>query len=117
VLVWCKGVWDLGGSLRWASAGQKSRAAGGRYGLGKAEQRKGFWGAFEATLSDADDESRCHMFYEQRLVDIPDGLPKWSGMSGKSDLIEDSPSEAVKKRKREVEEEENGEKNGKSAKK
>jgi len=45
------------------------------------------------------------MFYEKRLVDIPDGLPKWSGMSGKSDLIEDSPPEAVKKRKREVKEE------------
>jgi hypothetical protein len=63
------------------------------------------------------------MFYEKRLVDIPDGLPKWSGMSGKSDLIEDSPPEAVKKRKREVEEEsekdqngENGEKDGKHVK-
>ena len=53
------------------------------------------------------------MFYEQRLVDIPDGLPKWSGMSGQSDLIEDSPVEAVKKRKRE-ENEERGE--NKSAK-
>jgi hypothetical protein len=53
--------------------------------------------------------SRCHMFYEQRVVDIPDGLPKWSGMSGKTDLIGDSPAEDVKKRKREIEEEENGE--------
>jgi hypothetical protein len=52
---------------------------------------------------------RCHMFYEQRVVDIPDGLPKWSGMSGKTDLIGDSPAEDVKKRKREIEEEENGE--------
>ena len=50
--------------------------------------------------------NRCHMFYEQRVVDIKDGLPKWSGMQGKSDLIEDSPVEEVKKRKREVEEEE-----------
>ncbi|KAG0646421.1 hypothetical protein D0Z07_7356 [Hyphodiscus hymeniophilus] len=60
----------------------------------------------------------CHMFYEQRLVDIPDGKPKWSGMSGQSDLIEDSPADAIKKRKREVEEEENneGEKDGKAAK-
>lgn len=24
---------------------------------------------------------RCHMFYGQRVVDIPDGLPKWSGIS------------------------------------
>ncbi|KAH7388885.1 Mss4-like protein [Cadophora sp. MPI-SDFR-AT-0126] len=48
----------------------------------------------------------CHMFYENRVVDINDGLPKWSGMQGKSELIGDSPVEAVKKRKREVEEEE-----------
>jgi hypothetical protein len=57
------------------------------------------------------------MFYEQRVVDIPDGLPKWSGMSGKSDLIADSPAEDVKKRKREIEEEENDEKDSKSSKK
>jgi hypothetical protein len=61
---------------------------------------------------------RCHMFYEQRVVDIPDGLPKWSGMSGKSDLIGDSPAEDVKKRKREIEEEngENAEKDEKKSK-
>lgn len=59
----------------------------------------------------------CHMFYSKRLVDIPDGLPKWSEMQNKSDLIEDSPPEAIKKRKREIEEEEIGEKDGKSAKK
>jgi len=62
----------------------------------------------------------CHMFYGKRLVDIKDGLPKWTGLSGQSELIEDSPAEAVRKRKREIEEEEkngeNGEK-GKSAKK
>jgi hypothetical protein len=64
------------------------------------------------------------MFYEQRVVDIPDGLPKWSGMAKTSELIADSPSEAVKKRKREIEEEKegengegDGEKNGKSRKK
>jgi hypothetical protein len=60
---------------------------------------------------------RCHMFYEKRVVDIPDGLPKWSGMQGKSDLIEDSPAEDVKKRKREIEEEEKDEPKGKSLKK
>jgi hypothetical protein len=63
------------------------------------------------------------MFYEQRVVDIPDGVPKWSGMTKTSELIADSPSEAVKKRKREIEEKEGkngeggGEKNGKSQKK
>lgn len=61
----------------------------------------------------------CHMFYGNRLVDLKDGLPKWTGMSGKSELIEDSPAEAVRKRKREIEEEKNDEKErkGKSAKK
>ncbi|KAI9647498.1 hypothetical protein NHQ30_003883 [Ciborinia camelliae] len=47
---------------------------------------------------------RCHMFYSNRIVDIPDGLPKWTGLNDKSDLIEDSPPEAIQKRKREEEE-------------
>ena len=50
------------------------------------------------------------------MVDIPDGLPKWSGMQGKSELIADSPPEEVKKRKREIEEEESGEKDSKEQK-
>jgi hypothetical protein len=49
------------------------------------------------------------MFYPQRVMDIPDGLPKWTGINETSDLIEDSPPEMVKelerKRKRDVEEE------------
>ena len=56
------------------------------------------------------------MFYTQRIVDIPDGLPKWSGMSGESELIADSPAEEVKKRKREMEHE-GKEKETKSSKK
>jgi hypothetical protein len=48
------------------------------------------------------------MFYSQRLLDIPDGLPKWSEMSGKSELIEDSPPDAIRKRKKGIEEEEQG---------
>jgi hypothetical protein len=60
----------------------------------------------------------CHMFYGKRLLDIKDGLPKWTGLSGQSELIEDSPAEDVRKRKREIEEEKNGEKDeGKSARK
>jgi len=35
------------------------------------------------------------MFYGQRVMDIPDGLPKWTGLSNDSELIEDSPKEAV----------------------
>jgi hypothetical protein len=47
------------------------------------------------------------MFYGQRVMDIPDGLPKWSGLSGESDLIEDSPKDKVQEleRKREQERE------------
>ncbi|KAK5126538.1 hypothetical protein LTR08_004666 [Meristemomyces frigidus] len=48
---------------------------------------------------------RCHMFYGQRVMDIPDGLPKWSGISGESDLIEDSPPEQVREHERKREEE------------
>ena len=40
------------------------------------------------------------MFYPQRVVDIPDGKPKWTGMNDSSELCEDSPPE-LKKRKRE----------------
>jgi hypothetical protein len=36
---------------------------------------------------------RCHMFYGQRVIDINDGKPKWSG---RSDLIENGPPKAVK---------------------
>lgn len=51
---------------------------------------------------------RCHMFYGQRVMDIPDGLPKWTGLNDASDLIEDSPPEKVREieRKREAEREE-----------
>jgi len=50
-------------------------------------------------------DCRCHMFYGQRVMDIPDGLPKWSGLSNDSDLIEDSPPELVKEFERKREEE------------
>ena len=41
------------------------------------------------------------MFYGQRVVDIPDGLPKWTGINETSDLIEDSPPEMIKELERE----------------
>ncbi|KAI9747963.1 MAG: hypothetical protein M1815_003720 [Lichina confinis] len=46
----------------------------------------------------------CHMFYGQRMLDIPDGKPKWTGLNEKSDLIEDSPPGKVKELKRKREE-------------
>ena len=44
------------------------------------------------------------MFYPRRVVDIPDGKPKWTGISGDSELCEDTPPDMIKKRKREIEE-------------
>lgn len=52
----------------------------------------------------ADKRDRLHMFYSQRVMDIPDGLPKWSGINEDSDLIEDSPPEQVKEFERKREE-------------
>ena len=46
------------------------------------------------------------MFYGQRLLDIPDGKPKWTGISGESDLGWDSPKEAIEKREKAKKEEE-----------
>lgn len=43
---------------------------------------------------------RCHMFYKDRVVNVPDGLPKWSGMMDESELIEDTPENDVKEYER-----------------
>jgi hypothetical protein len=31
----------------------------------------------------------CHIFYDKRCIDIPDGKTKWSGMDEESDLLDD----------------------------
>lgn len=33
--------------------------------------------------------SRCHIFYPQRVADIPDGKPKWTGLDDKSELMDE----------------------------
>lgn len=43
---------------------------------------------------------KCHVFYGQRVMDIPDGLPKWLGLNNESDLLEDSPPELVRESER-----------------
>ena len=48
----------------------------------------------------ADVSRRCHIFYSQRLMDIPDGIPKWTKIDKTSDLIEDSPPEMVQELER-----------------
>ncbi|MCJ1335917.1 hypothetical protein MMC09_001191 [Bachmanniomyces sp. S44760] len=54
----------------------------------------------------------CHMFYPQRCLDIPDGKPKWTGLDGQSDLIEDSPPELKKRKREESDEQKKKEANG-----
>ncbi len=44
------------------------------------------------------------MFYPRRVLDINDGKPKWAGINDASELIANSPAEAVKKRKRQNDE-------------
>lgn len=56
-------------------------------------------------VSKTDFNARCHMFYGQRCIDIPDGLPKWTGLNKDSDLIEDSPPEQIKELARQREKE------------
>jgi len=53
---------------------------------------------------------KCHMFYNQRVIDIPDGLPKWDGINNSSNLIEDSPAELVKEMERKKMEDEHKDK-------
>lgn len=46
------------------------------------------------------------MFYPRRVLDINDGKPKWSGINGDSELIDDTPEEhKVEHKKRKLEEE------------
>ncbi|KAI1166450.1 glutathione-dependent formaldehyde-activating, GFA [Nemania serpens] len=34
-------------------------------------------------------EPQCHIFYGQRVVDLPDGKPKWAGLDNGSELMPD----------------------------
>lgn len=34
--------------------------------------------------------NRCHIFYEHRLRDIYDGIPKWKGIDEESERLDDS---------------------------
>jgi len=38
-------------------------------------------------------QAQCHMFYTERVVDLKDGLPKFSGMSDKSPLVDEDTGE------------------------
>jgi hypothetical protein len=34
-------------------------------------------------------KAQCHIFYERRVIDIPDGLPKWRKHKDESELMGD----------------------------
>lgn len=53
---------------------------------------------FKNEQEKANFKPRLHMFYNERVMDIPDGLPKWSKINqGEgSELIEDSPPDEIK---------------------
>jgi len=57
---------------------------------------------FKSDQEKANFKPRLHMFYGQRVMDVPDGLPKWTGLNeGEgSNLIEDSPPDMVKELER-----------------
>ncbi|KAI1640563.1 glutathione-dependent formaldehyde-activating, GFA [Biscogniauxia mediterranea] len=50
-------------------------------------------------------DPQCHIFYSQRVVDLPDGKPKWTGLDGTSELMKDVDAQEMESvvGKREVE--------------
>lgn len=40
-------------------------------------------------------EVRSHMFYPQRVVDIKDGKPKFKGLSGESERVDEETGEVI----------------------
>ncbi|KAI0784193.1 hypothetical protein C8Q75DRAFT_800553 [Abortiporus biennis] len=40
-----------------------------------------------------DFQPTAHIFYSQRVMDVPDGIPKWSGHKGSSELMEELANE------------------------
>ncbi|KAI0388752.1 Mss4-like protein [Xylariaceae sp. FL0594] len=38
-------------------------------------------------------DPQCHIFYSQRVVDLPDGKPKWIGLDNQSELMKDVESD------------------------
>ncbi|KAL9618697.1 MAG: hypothetical protein Q9204_008370 [Flavoplaca sp. TL-2023a] len=63
---------------------------------------------FPTLIDFKDPEDRKNFDISRRVLDINDGKPKWTGLNDSSDLIADSPQEAVNelKRKRQDEEQE-----------
>ena len=43
----------------------------------------------------------CHIFYGQRVVDIADGKPKWTGINDSSELMSEDEATSSKKREHE----------------
>lgn len=51
------------------------------------------------------------MFYTQRLIDIPDGIPKWTGINKQSELMADTDPDVVKEYERQRQREQEKESN------
>ncbi|SMQ53401.1 unnamed protein product [Zymoseptoria tritici ST99CH_3D7] len=64
---------------------------------------------FKSEQEKANFKPRLHMFYNERVMDIPDGLPKWSKINEgeDSELVEDSPPEDIKELERKRAKEQN----------
>ena len=70
------------------------KAACARCGTLIADEGRNMWLAFP-TLFDFGTPPQvpeafrptCHIFYEMRVMDVDDGLPKWSGHKGRSTLL------------------------------
>lgn len=39
--------------------------------------------------------AQCHMFYPQRVVDVRDGLPKFSGLADESPLVDEATGDEI----------------------
>lgn len=42
---------------------------------------------FSLSLAPTADGESCHIFYSKRVVDVPDGLPKWMGHKDASEVM------------------------------
>lgn len=40
-------------------------------------------------------EVQSHMFYQQRVVDVKDGKPKYKGLAGESNLVDEETGEEI----------------------
>jgi hypothetical protein len=81
-------------TLRRAERVPPCKVSCARCGTPIADEGRRMWLAFPTLFDFAEAgevpeafRPTCHIFYGQRVVDVPDGLPKWSGHKNSSDQI------------------------------